>query len=463
VRAGTIAPVPPPGPPAVPTAERLPRRLLGPVATAVHRAAVPLAAWLLRRAGHRGEAAGREEPLRIRVILEHAYGMGGTIRTTMNIAGRLAERHDVEVISLLRRRDHAFLGIPAGVTLTVLDDRRESARRGFAQRVLGALPSVLVHPYDYAYPRSSLWTDLALLRRLRAMRSGVLITTRPGFNLIAARLAPPAVTTIGQEHMNFRAHRPPLARDIARHYARLDALTVLTSDDLGDYRELLAGVSTRVERIPNPLPPLRGGRSSLTAKVVVAAGRLTGQKGFDLLIRAFAPVARAHPDWCLRIYGGGPQRDALELLIAELGLERSVVLMGATEDIGAAYAQGSLFALSSRFEGFGIVLVEAMSKGLPVVSFDCPRGPSEIIDDGVDGVLVPNGDVDAMSRALIELIGDEPRRRRYAEAALAKARAYDLDEIGARWESLLEAATGRRSGPPRAPWRDRRRASRTSE
>jgi glycosyltransferase involved in cell wall biosynthesis len=405
------------------------RRLLGPLAVRLHRAALGLTARALRPRRPRG---GDEKP-RVRLLLLHAYGIGGTIRTSLGLAGGLAERgFDVEVASLVRHRDQPALPVAAPVTVTPIADQR---RRGLLDR----LPSLLFHPDDHAYSWASLRTDVRVVRWLRSLPPGVLITTRPALNLVAARLAPPGVTVIAQEHMHLDSHRRGLREDIGRTYPRLAALVVLTEADERAYAALLAGSRVRLARIPNALPELKGGTADPAATVVVAAGRLSTQKGFDLLLQAWEPVAAARPDWRLRIYGRGHLRASLEATIAARGLAASVSLMGVTRDIGAALAGGSVFVLSSRHEGFGMVLIEAMSKGLAVVSFDCPHGPSDIISDGRDGLLVPGGDVAALTAALLRVTEDEELRRRLGAAGVETAKRYDPAEIVARWQDLLSA------------------------
>jgi glycosyltransferase involved in cell wall biosynthesis len=393
------------------------RRLLGPLAVAVHRAALRLA----------GAVRGRARPGggTVHFVLAHAWAMGGTVRTTLTVAGYLAPRRDVEVVSVLRRRDEPFFPFDPGLRVRALHDRR---REGLLSR----LPSLLVHPEDYAYPWCTLQTDVALLRWLRTLRAGdVIVTTRPAFNLLAARLAPRGVIAVGQEHMHFASHRPRLAADIRRDYPRLDALTVLTTDDERDYGALLE----RVVRIPNPLPDAAAAVADQTATTVLAAGRLNSQKGFDLLIAAFAKVTA--PGWRLVIYGSGPEHDRLRAQVAELGVGDRVELRPRTPRLPEAMAAASVFALSSRFEGFGMVLVEAMSHGLAVVSFDCPHGPRDIVTSGTDGILVPAEDVDAMAAALLDLIGDPERRKALASAAQRRSRDFDIATIGPEIDGLL--------------------------
>lgn len=376
----------------------------------------------------------------MRIVLHYAWGMGGTIRTTLNLAAHLAKSHDVELISVIGGAKAPFFEFPPGVKVTALEDRSEAHAPGRVERLLRRLPSLLVHPEDYAFAGSSLWSDVQFVRRLRSMRSGVVIGTRPALNIVLAALAPPGVAAVGQEHMHFGSHRARLTADTLRWYPHLAAFATLTEDDRREYREALTQGSDglRIERIPNALTVLDGGTSSVDKPVIVAAGRLKNQKGFDLLIRAFAPVAREHPEWTVRIFGAGEKRPELQALIAELELEDRVELKGRSKRLGHQMSRASLFALSSRFEGFGMVILEAMSKGLPVVSFDCPRGPSDLVSHGIDGLLVPNGDVPAFSRALLELIEDPERRRRYGAAALEKAGQYDMGRIGRQWDALIE-------------------------
>ena len=378
---------------------------------------------------------------KIHVLLMNAYGMGGTIRTTLNLLEHLAQTHDVELISVIRRRERPMFRFPEGIEVTTLDDRRRSVKTRWESMLASTLrvwPSLLVHPDDWAFSASSLWSDIQLVRKLRALDGGVLITTRPALNLVAAKLAPARVVAIGQEHMNFNAHHPRLVREIGRHYSKLDAVAVLTHDDRRDYAQLLAGTPTRVVRITNGLTRMKGEPAPEREKVVIAAGRVTWQKGFDMLIDAFVPVAQKHPGWKLRIYGDGVRFHRLRKRVIRHGVYNNVFLMGTTRRLGELMSSASLFALSSRYEGFGMVIVEAMSKGLPVVSFDCPRGPAEIIDDGRDGILVPNANVEALTRALLELIEDDERRARYGAAALEKASTFDTGAIGKQWESLFD-------------------------
>jgi glycosyltransferase involved in cell wall biosynthesis len=377
------------------------------------------------------------DPPRIRFLLLHAYGMGGTIRTVFNVAGHLAQRYDVEIVSVLRRADAPFFALPPGVTLTPLLDERPGVRAGRLERLLSRRSSLLAAPADKAARSLRLAHDLRLARLLGGRQPEVLIGTRPTLNLLLAETVRPGVLTIGMDHIHLAAYRPALRTQIRAAYPRLTALTVLTERTLADYRKLLGADAPRLACIPNALPPLAGGLSDRTRKVVITAGRLAPAKGFDLLIRAYAPVAADHPDWTLRIFGQGPLRGRLQRLIDELGLGARVRLMPRVPGLGEELARSSIYALSSRLEGLPLVLIEAMSKGVPPVAFDCPTGPAELITPGEDGLLVPAGDVAGLSRALRELIEDAELRNRLGERALITARGYTLEAIGPRWDDLL--------------------------
>jgi glycosyltransferase involved in cell wall biosynthesis len=397
--------------------------------------------WALRRyvAMRPRPAPSDPGPPAVTILLSSAWGMGGTIRATLNFAGYLAQRHPVEVISVVRKREEPFFPLPERVAFTALDDRRPNATPALLRPVRSLLirrSSVLVSRHDRVYAETSLWTDLALARKLHG-RSGLLIATRPGLNLLAADLSPPGCIAIGQEQMHLRSHDVALRRAFKRSYPRLNALVVLTEQDRQRYEQLLAG-QVPILVIPNTIRSDLDGVAPLEGTTVLAAGRLTRQKGFDRLIKAFAQVAPSHPDWRLVICGAGPWQRRLQRLIARHALEDAVSLPGPAEPLAAEMDKAALFVLSSRFEGFPLVLIEAMAKGLPVVSFDCPTGPAEIIDDHRNGLLVPRGNIDLLAGGMGELMDDAALRRRLGAAAAQTARDYTIESVGPRWEQLLE-------------------------
>jgi glycosyltransferase involved in cell wall biosynthesis len=379
---------------------------------------------------------------RVTIVLGSAWGMGGTIRTVHNLAGYLASRgYDVEILSVFRARPQPFFAFPPGVRVTALDDLRPGARRPALRSLLRRVPSALAHPAD-AGPRWNLWVDVQLVRRLRR-RTGFLITTRPVLNLISADLRLPGLVRVGQEHMSHDIWKPPLRRAMVAAYPRLDVLVALTEGDRARYEQVTGG-ALETERIPNSVSALGGPEPDLAAPVLIGAGRLTRQKGFDRLIDAFARIADDHPAWTVRVCGAGEQRKALRRRIRAAGLAGRVSLAGAVQDMGEAMAQASIFVLSSRAEGFPLILLEAMSKGLAPVAFDCRTGPADIVDDHRNGLLVPDGDVEALAAAMGEMMADEPLRRRCAAAARETARNFHMEEaIGPRWEALLAQAYAR--------------------
>jgi glycosyltransferase involved in cell wall biosynthesis len=339
--------------------------------------------------------------MRIRFIVPDAYRVGGTVRTVFNLSGALARDHQVEVASLARSRAQPALAPPPGVQLVPLQDAR------------------------------------GLIAYIRAAQDGVLIGTRPRINLALALLAPPGVLAVGQEHFHLAHH--PLRKRVAMQcmYHRLDAHVSLTHGDAAAYRRLLRH-DAMVRCIPNGVGDPGVAPSATMTPVAVSAGRLSRQKGFDLLLVAWSDVVKVHPDWTLRIFGEGEQRRHLESLIDQLDIAAHVELAGFSDRLLQEFAQSSFFILSSRFEGLPMVLLEAMSCGLPVVSFDCPTGPSDVVEPGVDGFLVPPEDVGALSHEIISMIEMGDRRRQMADAAYTKSLEYRIPAVAAQWETMFE-------------------------
>ncbi|MEO3829880.1 glycosyltransferase family 4 protein [Actinomadura sp. B10D3] len=388
--------------------------------------------------------------MKITFLLLEAFTIDGTVRTTFTLADELSRRHDVEIVSVRRTADRPVFPLSDRVRLRSLIDVRPEAKVGWPHagraKRLTAEPSTLVHPEERSFNKYSAWTDERIGRFLRRLRTDVLVTTRAGLNLMAARLAPRKVIAVGQEHLQLGINGAGILAEIEKWYPRLDALTCLTAADTEDYERMLPDGSCPVHTIGNGLPSRVYPRSRQENKVVVAAGRVVWIKGYDLLISAFAQVVEKHPEWRLRIHGDGPRREELRRKATRLGLYNNVLMLEPTDDMEGELAKASILAMSSRAEPFGMTIIEAFACGLPVVAFDCPRGPREIITDGVDGLLVPPGDVGALAETLIRLIDDEELRRTMSANARASAERFGVSAVAAKWERMLD---GLRAAPRR--------------
>lgn len=215
---------------------------------------------------------------------------------------------------------------------------------------------------------------------------------------------------------------------------KLDKLIVLTSDDYKQWKRYF----DKVVMIPNPNPLPNNVCSDLKSKRVIAIGKLDPQKGFDMLIDAWAIVSHKHPDWTLDIFGVGEWEDKLRNNIYELNLSNSIYLHGLTSDVVAQYSNSSIYVMTSRYEGMPMVLIEAMSCGLPVVSFDCEWGPRELIEDGLNGFLVKPFDVTGFSDKVCELILDNDLRNIMGINARKKMENYSKTIIMDKWITLFD-------------------------
>lgn len=220
--------------------------------------------------------------------------------------------------------------------------------------------------------------------------------------------------------------------NLLKHLSKLDRLVVLTEQDKNSWKEL-----SNVEVIPNPLPFQPLNISSQDSKRVLFLGRYSNEKGLDMLLESWAIIESRNTNWTLEIFGEG-KRELYENQAKNLGL-KNCHFHGRTEDVKSEYGNSSILVCSSRFEGFGMVIAEAMACGVPVVSFDCPWGPRSIINHSEDGFLVPNGDVNAFADKLYELMNDDNMRKEMSAKAVNNIARFGIETIGCEWKRLFES------------------------
>lgn len=360
----------------------------------------------------------------------HSLGGGGAERVTANLANYWASKSwDITVVTLESQGEDFYILDPAVKRIALeLAGRSDNGVQGLlrnAHRVI------------------------ALRRILRRVAPDIAIGMMTTANVILAlsALGLPKVRAIGSE----RIHPPQFFLGsiwhwLRRHcYARLAAVVALTGESAEWLRRHTS--ARRVLIIPNaPTWPILRQASALTLepprpsgrRILLAVGRLSGQKQFDVLIGAFAKLAEQYHDWDLIILGDGPLRHALLEQAGADGLEKRVFLPGKAGNVADWYKSADLYVMSSRFEGFPNTLVEAMAHGVPAISFDCDTGPRDIIRHEIDGLLVPAGDVPGLLSALDRLMGDHMLRQSLAKRAIEVRDRFSMERIARLWEDLFQ-------------------------
>lgn len=357
-------------------------------------------------------------------VLTTADARAGTEKTFADQARAMHEHgHEVRVASLYKLAEKGF-DFGDGVEIDYIT----------ALPAPTEVPSTVVPAvWDNQFCADA---DAPLVDYFRACDADIVVTSTPGLTIFALLGLPPHVRIVQEEHRPSMA-RGKTAEPLLIHGPRVDALVNLTDRDAQWLREKWGDNAPRIEVIPNALPATGRPQSSGRQRVIMGAGRLVHSKGFADLVRAFALVAPEFPDWRLRIFGDGPQRDSLITAARDLGIAGRVEIAPPTPHIEAEWSRVSIGALASRYEGLPLVLLEARGAGLPVVAYDCVTGPREIIEDGEDGYLVGVGDVEGFADRLRCLMGDDDLRERMGATAVDSLARFSPEVVAAQWSALF--------------------------
>jgi len=370
--------------------------------------------------------------MKIAFCIEEAFNSGGMERVLAMIANALCERHEVAVITARQGKrpdyfqlDERITRVDFGITTKKkhIPLLYNPIKNEYQRRLSDYLCE---HKFDIVVSLSSL--EMYFLPRIKDGSKKVVWfhMAHDVFNLWSYAEYKGVVAKVAAAIQTRRRRR---------FASRFDKIVVLTKVDL-EYWQKYCPQSCCIY---NPITITDATDADLSSKQAIAVARLDRQKGLDYLIDAWAIVHKRFPEWTLNVWGKGPLKQELQNQIDARGLQDVFLLRGTTKDIGKEYAQSAFYVMSSRAEGLPLVLIEASAYGMPLVSYDCHYGPSDIIEDGKNGFLIPSvGDVNALADAICKMIENEAQRKEMGRNAKEMSKRFELQEIIKQWETLFK-------------------------
>lgn len=355
---------------------------------------------------------------RICFLIGNLNNSGGTERVTSIIANELSKQnHDVSILSMTDGTDPFFALAPAIETYS-LHPKKLSFKKHFFPTIWKIRQFVKQHRID----------------SLIVVDSISCVFTVPALYGLK-------VNHICWEHFNFNVDLKVSFRRLGRKLAAkyCDTIVTLTNRDKHLWQQGLTHIEAKIVPIANPAPYENTHHTpSLDSKTVLSVGRLTNQKGFDLLIAAWAQVCQHNKDWTLCIVGSGEDEKSLKTQACSLGIFERIDFVPATKEVVQYYQHSAFYCLSSRFEGLPMVLLEAQAFGLPIVAFDCDTGPSDIITNKVNGYLCENNNPAALASALTTMIDSTPADFQHmCTKSLENSERFAVEGIIKKWIAIL--------------------------
>ena len=371
-------------------------------------------------------------------ILSLHLGYGGIEKCVVNLANVLCKRYQVEIAVSYQLYEKSVFPLDSKVKVVYLNKNlkpnHDAIRKALKTKNIWKIIKEGIYSLKVLYYRRK-----TMINYISHCDSDVIISTRDIFNYWVSGFAKEGVLKIGWEHNHFHGDLK-YANKIYNSAKKLDYLVLVSSDLQKYYEKRLRHTSCMCLMIPNAIDKLPSTLSSLKEKRFVSVGRLSKEKGFMDLLMLYKEVLKLYPDWRLDIVGDGPEKEILEKYIIDNSLDQMVKLHGfqGKEYIDSLLEKSSIYLMTSYTESFGIVLIEAMSHGIPCIAYDSAEGAREIIMSGENGYLIKNRNMEAMKRKISDLIDTYEKRKEMGKKARESVQKYTNDVVGEEWFTLIE-------------------------